>query len=61
MPLCDHEEADTRLIVHNIVDALNKGQNTFLVLVRIVDTDVVAILIGKFYFIIFLMRLLISG
>ena len=46
MPSCDHEEADTRLIVH-IIDALNKGQSTFLV--RTVDTDVVVILVGKFF------------
>ena len=46
MPSCDHEEADTRLIVY-IVDALNKGQSTFLV--RTVDTDVVVILVGKFF------------
>ncbi len=46
MPSCDHEEADTRLIVH-IVDALNKRQSTFLV--RTVDTDVVVILVGKFF------------
>ncbi len=43
MPSCDHEEANTRLIVH-IVDALNKEQSTFLV--RTVDTDVVT-LVGK--------------
>jgi len=47
MPSCDHEEADTRLVVH-IVDALTKGQSTCLV--RTVDTDVVIILIGKFYY-----------
>ena len=47
MPLCDHEEVDTRLIVH-IVDALNKGQSTCLV--RTVDTDVVIILVGKFFY-----------
>ena len=29
MASCDHEEADTRLIVH-IVDALTKGRNTCL-------------------------------
>ncbi len=46
MPSCDHKKADTRLIVH-IVDALNKGQSTFLV--RTVDTDVVVILVGKFF------------
>ena len=46
MSSCDHEEADTRLVVH-IVDALNKGQSTCMV--RTVDTDVVVILIGKFF------------
>ena len=45
MPSCDHEEADTQLVVH-IVDALKKGQSTFLV--RTVDTDIVVILVGKF-------------
>ena len=34
---CDHEEADTRLIVH-LVDALERGKSTCLV--RTVDTDV---------------------
>ena len=43
---CDHEEADTRIVVH-LVDALKKGQKTCLV--RTVDTDVIVILIGKFY------------
>ncbi len=46
MSLCDHEEAVTRLIVH-IGDALTKGWSTCLV--RTVDTDVVVILIGKFF------------
>ena len=43
---CDHEEADTRIVVH-LVDALKKGQKTCLV--RTVNTDVIVILIGKFY------------
>ena len=47
MPSCNHEEADTRLIVH-IVNALTNGQSTCLV--RTVDTDVVIILVGKFYY-----------
>ena len=47
MASCDHEEADTRLIVH-IVDALTKGRNTCLV--RTVDTDIVMILVGKFHY-----------
>ena len=45
MPQCDHEEADTRLVVH-IADALKKGLSTCLVCT--VDTDVIVILIGKF-------------
>ena len=40
---CDHEEADTRLLVH----VMNSGCSTCLV--RTVDTDVVVILIGKFH------------
>ena len=43
---CDHEEADTRLLLH-LIDALNKGQKSCLV--RTVDTDVVVILIGKLH------------
>ena len=43
---CDHEEADTRLLVH-VIDSLNAGCSTCLV--RTVDTDVVVILIGKFH------------
>ena len=46
-PICDHEEADTRLIVH-VQDAVKNGSRTCLV--RIVDTDVIVILAGKFYF-----------
>ena len=48
MLLCDHEEADMRIVVH-VTDALKKGRSTCVV--RTVDTDVVVILIGKlFYF-----------
>ena len=43
---CDHEEADTRLLVH-VIDSLNAGCSTCLV--RTVDTDVVVILIDKFH------------
>ena len=43
MPPCDHEEADSRMVVH-IVHCLNKGHN--VIQVRTVDTDVVVILIG---------------
>lgn len=46
MPQCDHEEADTRIIVH-VKDSLERGSNS--VMVRTVDTDVVALLIGHFY------------
>ena len=43
---CNHEEADTRIMVH-IRHALEQGAET--VLVRTVDTDVVVILIGLFF------------
>ncbi len=43
---CDHEEADTRLLVH-LIDALKSGCSSCVV--RTVDTDVVVILIGKFH------------
>ena len=46
MPLCDHEEADTRVVVH-VVNALKSGNSTCLV--RTVDTDIVVILIGMFF------------
>ena len=46
METCNHEEADTRLIVH-IFHALEQGQRCFLV--RTVDTDVIIILIGTFH------------
>ena len=46
MEYCDHEEADTMLVVH-WHDALDTGSTTCLV--RTVDTDVVAIIIGKFH------------
>lgn len=46
MPPCDHEEADTRLIIH-LQDALLNGCSNCMV--RTVDTDVVVILIGKFH------------
>jgi hypothetical protein len=45
MSNCNHEEADTRIVVH-LRDALHTGGK---VLVRTVDTDVVVILVGKFY------------
>ena len=40
---CNHEEADTRIMIH-LLDALERGYSTRLV--RTVDTDVVVILIG---------------
>ena len=43
---CNHEEADTRIMVH-IQHALEHGAET--VLVRTVDTDVVVILVGLFF------------
>ncbi len=45
MGSCNHEEADTRIIVH-LLHALQNGAVTALV--RTVDTDVVVILVGKF-------------
>ncbi|KAG0721985.1 hypothetical protein GWK47_045320 [Chionoecetes opilio] len=47
MPPCDHEEADTRIVVH-LQDALESGCTTCLV--RTVYTDVLVILIGKYHF-----------
>jgi len=46
MPACDHEEADTRLLIH-LQDALLNGCTNCMV--RTVDTDVVVILLGKFH------------
>ena len=46
MDLCNHEEADTRILVH-LQDALNSGATTCFV--RTVDTDVVVIVAGKFH------------
>ena len=42
---CDQEEADTRIAVH-VLHALNKGHNQ--VLIRTVDRDIVAIMMGLF-------------
>ena len=47
MPICDHEEADTSQIVH-MQDTVKNGSRTCLV--RTVDTDVIVILVDKFYF-----------
>ena len=47
MQLCDHEEADTRLIFRLKDVCLN---NCSKYLVRTVDIDVVVILTGKFHY-----------
>ena len=47
MQPCDHDEADTRLVVH-LVDAVRGGHTNFLV--HTVDTDVIVIIIGKFFY-----------
>ena len=46
MPECNHEEADTRVVVH-IVHALQQGMRT--IEVRTVDTDIIAILTGAYF------------
>ena len=46
MSPCDHEEADTRLLLH-LVDALKNGCSTCIV--RTGDTQIVIIPIGKFH------------
>jgi len=43
MEACDHEEADTRLLVH-VIDAAEKGHSNCLICT--VDTDVIVILVG---------------
>ena len=45
MPSCNHEEADTRLVVH-ILHALEQGLKS--IEVRTIDTDVIVILVGAF-------------
>ena len=45
MPKTNHEEADTKMVLH-LLDALQRGSKTCLI--RTVDTDVVVILIGMF-------------
>ena len=47
MAPCIHEEADTRLLVH-LHDAIIHGSHDCWV--RTVDTDVVVIVIGQFYY-----------
>ena len=46
MPNCNHEEADTRIVVH-IQHALQQGMKNIEVCT--VDTDVVTILVAAFY------------
>ena len=46
MPACNHEEAVTTLVLH-VQNALQRGCVSCFI--RTVDTDVVVILIGKFY------------
>ena len=41
----DHEEADTRIVLH-VNHALQRGTNK--ILIRTVDTDVIVTLIGQF-------------
>ena len=43
---CDHEEADTRIVVH-VIRALQQDAST--IHINTVDTDVVVVLIGKFH------------
>ena len=47
MPNCNHEEADTRILIH-LKDAILKGAKSKSVMIRTVDTDVIVLLIGKF-------------
>jgi hypothetical protein len=42
---CDHEEADTRIVVH-LIDAAKHGHKN--IVVKTVDTDVIVILVGLF-------------
>lgn len=46
MPTCNHEEADTRIVVH-VVHALEHGATN--IQIRTVDTDVIAILVGRYH------------
>ena len=47
MPECNHEEADTRMLIH-LQDALENGANTCLV--RTVDTDAIVIIVEKLHY-----------
>ena len=46
MQNCNHEEADTRIVVH-VLHALKQGEQT--ICVRTVDTDVVVIIAVSFH------------
>ena len=46
MGKCNHEEADTQIVVH-ILRVLKQGSKSVLVLT--VDTDVIVILVGQFH------------
>jgi len=46
MPRCDHEEADTQIVVH-VRDSLERGDNH--IMIRTVDSDVTIIPIGQFH------------
>ena len=48
MPDCSHEETDTRIAVHTLHAV--QAEYARKVLVRIVDTDVIVILVGKYHF-----------
>ena len=45
MPICTHEEADTRIIVH-LFHSVRRGKKK--ILIRTVDTDILVILLGEF-------------
>ncbi len=45
---CNHEEADTRMVVH-VMDSLEKRFNDIVIKFCTIDTNVIVILIGEFY------------
>ena len=47
MPECNHEDADTRMLIH-LQDALENGGNNCLV--RTVDTDAIVIIVEKLHY-----------
>ena len=50
MATSDHEEADTKIVLH-VHDSLEKGSRK--IMIRTVDTDIVVILIGHFHSIVY--------